>query len=52
MNYSIVNKDDTSSNISKPSPFENENDRSEDVAETIREQDNTQQMNNSIVKQK
>ena len=33
LNNNIVNKDDTSSNISKPSPFGNKNDRSEDVAE-------------------
>ena len=33
MNNNIVNTDNTSYNISKPSPFGNENDRSEDVAE-------------------
>ena len=36
LNNNIVNKDDRSCNILKPSPFGNENDRSEDVAEAAR----------------
>ena len=39
-NNNIVNKEDTSSNISKPIPFGNKNDRSEDDAEAARKKEN------------